>query len=489
MSRITRAPALLLLVALLALPLAACGEREARRVPSRRRGVAPNTTPFLLRAEHRVRLGAVAGARAAARKLSPAAGDVRRPTSTRDVKPRSAPRPTLVALDTGRSTDDVFLGLTQPPTRRSSRRALAKQRAAARLRGGRGLAGDRADRATIDRFKRARNEGSLARQRRYKAATDGAARGALATRLRRRRGPDRASSTGASEDRASARFPGVGRVSWLAGVAEREGAGGFGVRRAPEGRRARGHDLHAELPAQVPTPRLAVHRRQGPRRDARRARSARRRSRSSSGRAKSLGSGCSTTSSALFKGEAAIYVRPLGGKAPSTRSLLKVDDAEKPRARSTSLRRSPAPLPDDVPEPFDDRRRATTRSSSPRRRRSTTRVFDGKVVVTTKPSGIRGRPRPGPLADSPAWKDAAEAAGLPDQTAGIAYADVRRLLPLLETLGVGAKPLPPREADLRFGTDLYGLGRRGRPLGQGLRLRPVAFGPWPSARSSSRRSP
>ena len=50
------------------------------------------------------------------------------------------------------------------------------------------------------------------------------------------------------------------------------------------------------------------------------------------------------------------------------------------------------------------------------------------------------------LADSQAYKDAAEAAGLPDQTTGVFYADVPKLVPLLDTLaksGKSGKPLPP----------------------------------------------
>ena len=82
-------------------------------------------------------------------------------------------------------------------------------------------------------------------------------------------------------------------------------------------------------------------------------------------------------------------------------------------------------------------------------------VFDGKLVLTNAEGAIRGLKGGGQrLADSQAWRDATTSAGLPDQTVGIFYADVQKLLPLIEKLqassssgtgsGSGSKPLSPQ---------------------------------------------
>jgi hypothetical protein len=60
---------------------------------------------------------------------------------------------------------------------------------------------------------------------------------------------------------------------------------------------------------------------------------------------------------------------------------------------------------------------------------------DGKLVITDLPSGIRGVKNPGKtLAESDAYRDAAEASGLPDKTQGFFYVNVRSSIPFGETL-------------------------------------------------------
>ena len=73
-------------------------------------------------------------------------------------------------------------------------------------------------------------------------------------------------------------------------------------------------------------------------------------------------------------------------------------------------------------------------------------ILDGKLVVTNAEGAITSLVNGPYLADSQAYKDIAEAAGLPDQTTGVLYADVPKLVPLLETLAKSrknGKPLPP----------------------------------------------
>jgi hypothetical protein len=60
---------------------------------------------------------------------------------------------------------------------------------------------------------------------------------------------------------------------------------------------------------------------------------------------------------------------------------------------------------------------------------------DGKLVVTDLPAGIRGVKDAGkPLSESDAYRDAADAAGLPDETHGFLYVDIRSTIPLVEKL-------------------------------------------------------
>ena len=79
-------------------------------------------------------------------------------------------------------------------------------------------------------------------------------------------------------------------------------------------------------------------------------------------------------------------------------------------------------------------------------------VFDGKVVVTSAPSGIRGLLLDGPrLTATRGWQRASAAVALPEETAGIVYGDAATALPLLAKL-TGAKARPPD----------------GRPFGTGM---------------------
>ena len=154
--------------------------------------------------------------------------------------------------------------------------------------------------------------------------------------------------------------------------------------------------------------------------------------------AKLLGSGLLDDVIELFRGEAALYVRPLP-KGPEYTLVVKVDDEDRANQTLDRLTTLAGAASQALPEhPRIEGVLATKLTVA-----KTTLyygVFDGKVVVTTQPSGIRGLVRQGPrLADSPGWQAAADAAKLPEETAGIAYADVQRALPLLQTLA-GAKP-------------------------------------------------
>ena len=120
--------------------------------------------------------------------------------------------------------------------------------------------------------------------------------------------------------------------------------------------------------------------------------------------AKLLGSGLLDDAIALFRGEAALYVRPLP-KGPEYTLVVKVEDEDRANQVLDRLTTLAGAASQALPEhPRIEGVLATKLTVA-----KTTLyygVFDGKVVVTTQPSGIRGLVRQGPrLADSPGWQD------------------------------------------------------------------------------------
>ena len=72
----------------------------------------------------------------------------------------------------------------------------------------------------------------------------------------------------------------------------------------------------------------------------------------------------------------------------------------------------------------------------------------GKIVVTTGANGIGDYGSGSSLPDSADFKEAKDAAGMPDSTGSVTYVDVKNLLPLVEGLAsLGGGSLPPHVAD------------------------------------------
>jgi len=76
-------------------------------------------------------------------------------------------------------------------------------------------------------------------------------------------------------------------------------------------------------------------------------------------------------------------------------------------------------------------------------------VFDGKLVVTNSEGAINSLVNGPYLADSQAYKDVAEVAGLPDEATGILYADVPKLVPLIDSLAKSDKNGKPLSSDAK----------------------------------------
>jgi Protein of unknown function (DUF3352) len=73
-------------------------------------------------------------------------------------------------------------------------------------------------------------------------------------------------------------------------------------------------------------------------------------------------------------------------------------------------------------------------------------AFDGKVLVTTAPTGISDYRATGDkLADDQAFKDALDAAGAPDKTGSLVYVNVHDGVQLIESyMGISGEEMPPK---------------------------------------------
>jgi hypothetical protein len=339
-----------------------------------------------------------------------------------------------------------LVGLTQPESTATLETLLAKHDpplVSENLGGWQVVA---ADRETIDRFKRARNEGSLAANSSYQAATEGLPDRALATFY-----VDGSALTTEVDRRAQTGLgpiPGVGRVSWLAGSLTTAPGGLHGQVRL-KGDEIEPYEYTAELPAQVPAPiTLFV--------DAKGLNATLdelRRSPALTGQlatvAKALG-GLLDEVIQLLDGEAAFYVRTLPA-GPEYTLVIQVADEAAATGTLDRLATLAGALSQALPEHLVVQGVPVTKLVVDK----TTlyyAVFGGHVVITSAPSGIRGlaldaAPR---LADTPGWQATAAAAGLPEQTAGIVYGDVARALPLLAKL-TGSTAKVAAAAPLRTG--------------------------------------
>ena len=73
-------------------------------------------------------------------------------------------------------------------------------------------------------------------------------------------------------------------------------------------------------------------------------------------------------------------------------------------------------------------------------------VVDGKLVVSDSVAGITAPTSSGQkLSDDPAYQDATSAAGLPDQTTGMLYVNIKDTVPLIDSFAsIGGSSLPPQ---------------------------------------------
>ena len=239
--------------------------------------------------------------------------------------------------------------------------------------------------------------------------------------------------------------PGFGRVAWLSGAMTAQ-SGGLALDFRVKGDEVTVSPYTAELPAEVPGGlSLFV--------DFKGLDIALEQLKRSPALQKQLGSaepalgGLLDETIALFKNEGAVYIRPEATAGEYT-LVLKVDDEAAAGATLDKLGTLVGAFTQKAPEQVDvagvSAKKITLGTSA-----VYYAVFDGKLVVSNAEGAIRGLRSGGTrLADSQAWQDVRASAELPDQTAGIFYADVPKLLPLIEQLqassGSGSQPLSPQ---------------------------------------------
>jgi hypothetical protein len=450
---VRRPPTALLLSA--ALALAGCGGGAKPSGPAGGAEVVPRSSAFLIRVNTDfgspgwTQVNALLKSVPAGARL--VAGIVGGADLQRDVKPALGPETDLVALTADDARKGTFLGLTQPkgPARLDALLTRSKPRAVSEQVGDWRVISER--RGTIDRFKQARNGGSLSGLDTYRAAVAGLPEGALA----------RVYVDGAAVSRAlDARLktgggpvPGLGRIGWVSAAATAEPKG-IALELRIQGDEIEATPFTARLPAEVPAGVSLYVGFKG-------LDATLDELRRSPALTSLLGSNAKLVGALLadvvplFKGEGALYVRPAADADDVYALVLKVDDEAAAEATLGRLATLAGAFFQNVPQQVQVAGVAAHRL----RVRGVTlyyAVFGGKVVVTNAERGIRELAADGGhrLAGSKPWRDARAAAGMPDETTGILYADLAALAPLI--------------GELRKGTDKQSLQRDLAPFGPSL---------------------
>jgi hypothetical protein len=243
--------------------------------------------------------------------------------------------------------------------------------------------------------------------------------------------------------------PGIGRIAWLSGALTAQERG-LALDFRVKGDELSATPFAAELPAEVPAGvSLFV--------DFKGLDAALEQLKRSPAVQKQLGSaeqalgGLLDEVIGLFKNEGAVYIRP-GATGNEYTLVLKVDDEAAAGATLDKLGTLVGAFAQKAPEQVNVAG-VSAKKIAVGKGAVYYAVFDGKLVLTNAEGAIRGlKGGSQRLADSQAWRDAKTSAGLPDQTVGIFYADVQKLLPLIEKLqassssgtGSSSKPLSPQ---------------------------------------------
>ena len=448
------APAVL---ALLVLPLAACGGGSS--VGTGGEGgapIVPKSAPFLVRLDTTFNSPQWAALDVLLAKF-PDGDQVLTGIAgpgvdfEQDVRPALGPETDMFTLSGEDLAKKVFLAATQPRDQAKFEELLAKGQGNPVSEEIDGWQVVSEKRETIDRYKEARQGGAIADSESYKAAVKSLPPAALATIYVDGPTLSREIATRANTGTGSGPVPGLGRIGWLAGAVSVEQKG-FALDLRLQGDEIEVTPFTAGLPAVVPADvslfvdlkgldavleeakrSPAVQKQLGP-------------------AEKALG-GLIDEVIALFKGESAITVRD-GAAGTEYTLVVVVEDESAASATLDKLATLVGAYAQKAPE--------DVRVAGVSAKKLTLgevpiyyAVFDGKLVVTNAEGGITGLKQGPRLADSGAWQDAAETAGLPDQTAGIVYADVPKLLPVIDRLSKSSKNGKPLSPEARRNLEAF----------------------------------
>jgi hypothetical protein len=372
-------------------------------------------------------------------------------TTLHDLRAALGPETDVIALNRTDLNKDHFVALTQADDKAKLHSLLAKDSSSPSV--SEDIAGWQTiadDRATIDRFKAARNGGTLSGNTRYTESLAGLPSDSIASLFVDgsvvTRAIDKAAKTG------SGPVPGLGRIGWLsAALTARQKA--FVVDLQLKGDEIEAAPYTAELPAEVPADVSLFFDFKGLNRvldEARRTPAIQKRL----GVAEQAAGSLLDEVVDLFKDEAAFYIRH-SGPEPEVTLVLKVSDETAAKATLDKVATLAGASAQATSEPLRIGRFSVQKLTI-QKTSIYYGVFDGKLVVTTARDGITGLSSSRHLTDSQRWHDATSAAAAPEQSAGIFFADFSELVELAGSSSTSSSSISPQEQQAfdRLGTIL-----------------------------------
>lgn len=354
------------------------------------------------------------------------------------------PEVALVVLRLADFSNDAFIGLTQTKDEAKLRQLLERDSdspaVVEEIDGWQAFA-DKRD--TLDRFKSARNAGTLADDPLFADAVDGLpAERLLSIYVSGKALADAITSRLEKQDQA-AELPDIARVDWLSAALETRDDGVALELRAKGNKVTETPTYAPQLLDQVPAGVLALASFKGVDKALDDLLKSELVQKQLGGADEFLGETRDKVI-ALFANEGALYVRP-GSPIPEVTLLFQVTDEQQAAATVDELVTKVAPALKAPPEEVD-------LGGVPAKKLALGSVnlyyaaFDGKLVVTTATTGISDLHRGGtPVADDPLFQGAVDAAGMPDETAGFLYVNFDDLLPLIQGFAdLGNRPLSPQ---------------------------------------------
>jgi hypothetical protein len=338
------------------------------------------------------------------------------------------PEVAVLALRFADTASDAFIGLTQAQDEAQLRQLLEQDNNPTVVEEIDGWQAFADSRDTLDRFKSARNSGTLAEDPLFTDAVDGLPAERLAVLYLSGEAVSEAITPDDAEQGQPQQVPGVGRAAWLSGALEVRDEG-FALQLRAKGDEVEATTFAAELPAQVPAGVLALLSFEGLDRTLDELLKNPSVQKRLGGADAFLGDTLAKVV-ALFANEGVLYVRP-GTPQPEFTIALEVTDEQEAAATLDELvakvgtvLKSP---PEDVEVSGVPAKKLTTDTGA-----LFYTTFDGKLVVTSAESGIAGLRDTGTkLPDDPIYSAAIEAAGLPDETAGSLYINTEAIVQLV----------------------------------------------------------